>query len=622
MGNPTLGHDKLHGLYLFLPGILAFIVYWLTMPYTLQVGDAGEQITAAHFLGISHPTGSPLYLLLMKCWEVLFPFGTIVFRMNLLNTILGSISVILFGRLIYWICIFHHLPPSRGLFSALIAALTLAFSKTFWYESVAASSYILHCLFVVVWLTVTTKIILQKNYKNLYILYLLSGISLANHVLSLILIFLTWFYSVSLWVRKKISIKTVCGLPFLIVPGVLFYLYIPLRSVAHPLLNWDNPSSFGRFIDYILRKDYYRNIYVSTLTDFLEIIGFHLKSFLWEMSPVLPGLVLASILCLILQYPYLFRNSNSRLEEFKHTFRSSSQLIILGIILMALNLFAVSMHGSHIDIFYWKRYILMGYISLFFSSIIFFLLALTFFTKRLYSFLMGFLILMPLICLISHFEANDRSKNTLVKSYLDQLFSHLPHGATFYAIGDNHLFPVLYYHFVEGYRPDLVLFNPKVGMGDKAMVPSLSKSGLFYSSHYFKTKEPLKVIPMGLVFKITEEIEPVKKEIKWGEFTQNDILKARSPFEKVLLAVYYRRRAVYHEQRNEQQQRLHWIRKMESVAGGFDRTLMLTGREFGRIGMVSKAIQYFEKALTVNPKNRAAKFYLEKYDVENSTLKN
>jgi len=145
-------------LILVIPGIIAFFVYWLTMATTLQVADAGEQITAAHFLGISHPTGTPLYLFLMKVWELAFPFGTVVWRMNLLNAILGSITVIIFAGLIFRICRFYRISTGRSLFFALSMSLTLAYSKTYWYESVAASSYLLHYLFVAVWAYMVKKV--------------------------------------------------------------------------------------------------------------------------------------------------------------------------------------------------------------------------------------------------------------------------------------------------------------------------------------------------------------------------------------------------------------------------------------------------------------------------------
>lgn len=53
-------------LWVCVSGLIAFPAYWLTLAPTLQVADAGDQIAPAHFLGVSLPTGTPLYLLLMK----------------------------------------------------------------------------------------------------------------------------------------------------------------------------------------------------------------------------------------------------------------------------------------------------------------------------------------------------------------------------------------------------------------------------------------------------------------------------------------------------------------------------------------------------------------------------
>jgi tetratricopeptide (TPR) repeat protein len=52
---------------------------------------------------------------------------------------------------------------------------------------------------------------------------------------------------------------------------------------------------------------------------------------------------------------------------------------------------------------------------------------------------------------------------------------------------------------------------------------------------------------------------------------------------------------------------------METVAQGYDQTLMLTGFAFANFGMIPEALRYFEAALKINPKNRASRFYLQNY---------
>ncbi|MCJ7594950.1 MAG: DUF2723 domain-containing protein [Desulfobacterales bacterium] len=519
---------------LFFPGLIAFITYFLTLAPTLQVADAGEQITAAHFLGVSHPTGTPLYLLVMKGWESIIPFGTIAWRMNLLNALLGSVGVAIFSGLIFRVSLSLGASKGRSLMTALIFSMALAYSQTYWYESVAASSYSLHYLFVISWFFLVSHVILQKSYGLLYCLYLITGLALANHILSLVLLVLTLWYSVSLCLRKEISFKRLAGLQPFLLPGLLFYLYIPMRAASKPILNWGNPDSLDRLLHYLLRKDYYGNVYVSNIEDLLGVVLFHLKSFLSEMSPLLP-LILA-LLVLLHAWRWFKDKGGQHSGSAPPALKSrrqpglTAQLIVVGMAVFFLNLFLLSLHGSHLDLFFLKRYMVMGYIGLFFSSAVFVVAGLQLFGKKIHNTLSALLVLLPVVCLASHFEENDRSKNTLLRSYVDQLFSHLPKGATFYAIGDNHFFPVLYYHLVEGVRPDLTLFNPEMGMGNKAQVPRLLSEGGFYSSHYLKTDGPITLRPMGLVFKATEG-DGRKQEVAWREFSQEEIRKARAPLE-------------------------------------------------------------------------------------------
>src|SRR2546428_11422613 len=66
-------------------GVAVFAIYALGACRTIYVGDSGELVTAVHLLGIPHPSGYPLYILLGKLWTVLIPTGSIAFRMSLFS---------------------------------------------------------------------------------------------------------------------------------------------------------------------------------------------------------------------------------------------------------------------------------------------------------------------------------------------------------------------------------------------------------------------------------------------------------------------------------------------------------------------------------------------------------
>ena len=62
------GRDRIGATLL---GIGVFAVYAAGACPTIYVGDSGELVTAVHLLGIPHPTGYPLYVLLGKLWTLL-----------------------------------------------------------------------------------------------------------------------------------------------------------------------------------------------------------------------------------------------------------------------------------------------------------------------------------------------------------------------------------------------------------------------------------------------------------------------------------------------------------------------------------------------------------------------
>ena len=62
--------------------------------------DSAELITGAYSLGIVHPTGYPLYLLIAKAFT-LIPIRSIAYRVNLVSVFFGAIAVYLTARWIF-----------------------------------------------------------------------------------------------------------------------------------------------------------------------------------------------------------------------------------------------------------------------------------------------------------------------------------------------------------------------------------------------------------------------------------------------------------------------------------------------------------------------------------------
>ena len=70
-------------------GVLA--LYVVTLAPTTAMWDASEYITAAYTLGIPHPPGNPLFVLLGRVASLL-PFGGVAYRVNLLAAVCSALA--------------------------------------------------------------------------------------------------------------------------------------------------------------------------------------------------------------------------------------------------------------------------------------------------------------------------------------------------------------------------------------------------------------------------------------------------------------------------------------------------------------------------------------------------
>lgn len=239
----------------------ALLTYVLTMPRTIFLGDNAEYVTAAATLGIPHPSGYPLYVLLGKLFSLL-PVSTTAFRVNLLSAVAASFGLAVFYLILLKTCAFYqrsnpefNFPESSRKLMALSVSLFLAFISWFWYEAATAQVYTLNFLFFTLLFWMVLKFWETSSVKYLLLGSFLSGLGLANHQM-LVLLLPFFFAAVApLGFRSKISVKL--GMVGLFLLGLSVYLYLPIRSQMGPLYQWGNVgASWGALFNHILRFDY------------------------------------------------------------------------------------------------------------------------------------------------------------------------------------------------------------------------------------------------------------------------------------------------------------------------------------------------------------------------------
>ncbi len=246
------------GLLAVALGLMALALYTLTLAPGLLNGDAGEFQFAAWRLGLAHPTGYPLYLILGSGWQhgLALLGADPAWALNLFSAVTAGVTVALLFVLMRK-AIPGPLGISRGV--ALFSAGLFGANPTFWSQALIAEVYALHGLLIV--LILLAALAWDGSARSTILLAGLLGLGLTHHRTTLFLIpgvlWGVWLVQRSALGRRRLWLG---GTLALLLPQLL-YLYIPLRATPDaspwyfPRLGGETISlythSFRGFLDYL-----------------------------------------------------------------------------------------------------------------------------------------------------------------------------------------------------------------------------------------------------------------------------------------------------------------------------------------------------------------------------------
>ena len=207
-------------------------------------GDNAEFQYLGRALGVSHPTGYPLYLMTTHVFQALLPWGTLAWKINLFSLLCGlaALGCLLgLGRRLG--LPFHALAP---------AAAWLAISPTWWKLCTVAEVYALHAAFTFATLWLFTAWAQTRDPRRLKAGIALHALSYGNHLSTIFLlpalIFIVWRTDRSSLRSARLWAWTVAW----IAAGAATYAYVVVRSsAASDMAAYTRVTSWSEFLAYV-----------------------------------------------------------------------------------------------------------------------------------------------------------------------------------------------------------------------------------------------------------------------------------------------------------------------------------------------------------------------------------
>jgi len=212
-------------------------LYLLTRAPSVYPGDPAELVTAAVTLGISHPTGYPLYLLLAKAATLATPW---LEPAAVLNALSGLLLVVALGVLID---VQRRLQIPSAVAAGSIAVLGT--TPPLWNAATVAEVYTLHILLLVLVLELLATAGDRPRPVAVAAIFALAGVALGNHMTSVLLLpgLILWL----VWLRRRGAVDRL-GATALAACGS----YLAGASIVSALFLFDRGSAINYIDQYAL----------------------------------------------------------------------------------------------------------------------------------------------------------------------------------------------------------------------------------------------------------------------------------------------------------------------------------------------------------------------------------
>ncbi len=226
--------------------VALFLVYLAGLIPTVVDQDSGELVSACHVLGIAHPTGYPLWVMLGRLFDLLPVGHTSAYRVALLSAASAAAA----GGLIT-LC---GLRLTGRVIPGLGAGLWFGLWYPTWSQAVRAEVYGLTALLFAFVLLGLLQWSARQTWRSVYCLALAAGFVAMHHRTAFLASLPPLLTAAWLTRPRRFSGYLTTGLLFF--APFAFYIYLPIRAAARPPVNWTDPVTLDRFLAHVMGSQY------------------------------------------------------------------------------------------------------------------------------------------------------------------------------------------------------------------------------------------------------------------------------------------------------------------------------------------------------------------------------
>jgi hypothetical protein len=231
-----------------IAAIAVFTLYALTLAPSTAFWDTSEYIATAHILGIPHPPGNPLFVLLARTWDIILGVVhlPVAVRINLFSATMGALAHGCWFLLADRVLAFYSRDRVYRLIGASAATLVSATAFTVWNQSNVNEKVYTVSLFTIALLSFLAfrwrdRLGEGKDDNLILLMIFILALSVGNHLMAFLAAPAIVAFILIVEPRALTNWKLYAFAIAAIVLGLSVHLFLPIRAALNPVINEADP---------------------------------------------------------------------------------------------------------------------------------------------------------------------------------------------------------------------------------------------------------------------------------------------------------------------------------------------------------------------------------------------